>query len=125
MSILLNSPYESVITPKSFVEKRLLPSATIASAGIGAASTTGHLIADLEDGFDAGDVGRAALGYGLDALSLIPGVGAATKGWRIAKTIAKYAPRLIAAVGAVHTLTNGPEIIASIGKINEPSKMTV
>ena len=99
--------------------------ATIASAGIGAASTTGHLIADLEDGFDAGDVGRAALGYGLDALSLIPGVGAATKGWRIAKTVAKYAPRLIAAVGAVHTLTNGPEIIASIGKINEPSKMTV
>ena len=99
--------------------------ATIASAGIGAASTTGHLMADLEDGFDAGDVGRAALGYGLDALSLIPGIGAATKGWRIAKTIAKYAPRLIAAVGAVHTLTNGPEIIASIGKINEPSKMTV
>lgn len=99
--------------------------ATIASAGIGAASTTGHLIADLEDGFDAGDVGRAALGYGLDALSLIPGVGAATKGWRIAKTVAKYAPRLIAAVGAVHTLANGPEIIASIGKINEPSKMTV
>lgn len=99
--------------------------ATIASAGIGAASTTGHLIADLEDGFDAGDVGRAALGYGLDALSLIPGVGAATKGWRIAKTVARYAPRLIAAVGAVHTLTNGPEIIKSIGKINEPSKMTV
>ena len=99
--------------------------ATVASAGIGAAATTSHLYADLEDGFDAGDVGRAALGYGLDALSLVPGVGAATKGWRVAKTVAKYAPKLIAAVGAAHALTNGPEIIASIGKISDPTKMTV
>lgn len=102
-----------------------VPGATIASAGIGAASTTGHLYADLEDGFDMGDVGRAALGYGLDALALIPGVGAVSKGATIAKTVAKYAPKLVAAIGAAHAITNGPEIIASIGKINDPSKMTV
>jgi hypothetical protein len=102
-----------------------VPGATIASAGIGAASTTGHLYADLEDGFDMGDVGRAALGYGLDALALIPGVGAVSKGATIAKTVAKYAPKLVAAIGAAHAITNGPEIIASIGKISDPSKMTV
>jgi len=102
-----------------------VPGATVASTGIGMASTTGHLYADLEDGFDAGDVGRAALGYGLDALSLIPGVGAVSRGAKIAKTVAQYAPKLIAAVGAAHTITNAPEIISSIGKINHPSQMTV
>ena len=102
-----------------------VPGATVASTGIGMASTTGHLYADLEDGFDAGDVGRAALGYGLDALALIPGVGAVSKGAKIAKTVAQYAPKLIAAVGAAHTITNAPEIISSIGKINHPSQMTV
>jgi hypothetical protein len=99
--------------------------ATIASAGIGAAGTTGHLYADQEDGFDLGDVGRAALGYGMDFLSLIPGVGAATKGARIAATLGKYVPRIMAAIGTMHAVSNGPEIIRSLQKIRSDESLTV
>jgi hypothetical protein len=97
-----------------------------AAAITGAAGTTQHLIADIgEDGFDWGDVGRAALGYSLDALGVIPGVSGVTKPIKIAKTLAKYAPRLIATVGTVGTVANAPAIIASLKKLTTDEHLTV
>jgi len=97
-----------------------------ASAITGAAGTTQHFIADMmEDGVDAGDFGRAALGYSLDALGIIPGVSAATKPMKIAKTLARYVPRLIATVGAVGTIANAPAIITSLKKLGSDEHLTV
>jgi hypothetical protein len=97
-----------------------------ASAITGAVGTTQHLAADwAEDGLDWGDVGRAALGYSLDALGVIPGVSGVTKPIKIAKTLAKYAPRLIATVGAIGTVANAPAIVASLKKLTTDEHLTV
>ena len=99
--------------------------ATVASVGIGALGTSGHLYADTEDGFDLGDVGRAALGYGLDALSLIPGMAAVTKTAKVVKNVAKLAPKAMLVIGGMHTLANGKEILGSLQKsITSPKEMT-
>lgn len=99
---------------------------TIVSTGAGAVGTTSHLAADIsEDGLDWGDVGRAALGYGLDALSLIPGVGAATRGARVLNTVAKFAPKIMLAIGGMHALSNGSAIMNSLKKVTSDEKLTV
>lgn len=77
---------------------------SIAAAGVGAAGTTAQLAADIRrDGLDWGDAGNAALGYGLDALSAIPGLGIGAKGAKVFNTIkrsAKYLLPGLAAIGA-------------------------
>lgn len=97
-----------------------------ASAITGAAGTTQHLLADIgEDGFDLGDIGRAALGYSLDALGIIPGVAAVSKPAKIAKTLSKFVPRLVAVVGAVGTAANAPAIIKSLNKLTTDEHLSV
>ena len=64
-----------------------------AAAATGAISTTSQLIGDIKrDGFQAKDLGWAALGYGLDAISLVPLAGVAAQAAKAAPKLAKAAP---------------------------------
>lgn len=70
---------------------------TAASAALGVGSTIGNFTADLAD--ESVRVGSAFLnagaGLGMDLVGLIPGLGAAGKGSKIAKNLLKVAPKLI------------------------------
>lgn len=70
---------------------------TIASAGLGVGSTLANFGADMKDGFQLRDLGNLGLGLGMDAVGLIPGLGAAGKGSKILKNLLKVAPKLMAA----------------------------
>lgn len=69
---------------------------TAASAVLGVGSTIGNFTADLAD--DSVGIGsaflNAGLGLGMDAVGLIPGLGAAGKGSKILKNLLKVAPKL-------------------------------
>lgn len=57
-------------------------------AVLGAAGTTASLVSDVQrDGFQWEDAGGAALGYGMDIASAVPGLGIGVKTGKIAKTI--------------------------------------
>lgn len=70
---------------------------TVASAGLGVGSTLANFTADMKDGFQWGDLGNLGLGVGMDAVGLIPGLGAAGKGSKILKNLLKVAPKLMTA----------------------------
>lgn len=70
---------------------------TIASAGLGVGSTLANFGADMKDGFQLRDLGNPGLGLGMDAVGLIPGLGAAGKGSKILKNLLKVAPKLMTA----------------------------
>lgn len=70
---------------------------TIASAGLGVGSTLANFGADMRDGFQLRDLGNLSLGLGMDAVGLIPGLGAAGKGNKILKNLLKVAPKLMTA----------------------------
>ena len=72
---------------------------TPASTITGLVGTGANFIADLEDGFQWSDAGRAAANLGLDVVSLVPGLGIASSGSKVAKNLIKWAPRLLAAWG--------------------------
>lgn len=95
-------------------------------AGIGAAGTTSHLIGDIkEDGFQWSDVGRAAVGYGLDLLGIIPGAGV-TKLGKVSNGILKVAPKLAAIVAGSATVMNAGPILKSLKKATtDTSNMTI
>lgn len=99
---------------------------TAISAVAGLGSTAANLGADLSDGtmstWDA--FKNAGINVGFDALGLFGGVG---KGGKIAKTLVRYVPRILAAIGTVQGLKNAPEITASFKKLtnNGFSSLTV
>jgi len=70
---------------------------SLASAAVGAASTTGNLALDLADdsvtGWEAAK--NAAFGYGMDLMGAIPVFGATSKMAKIAKTAAKLANKVM------------------------------
>lgn len=99
---------------------------TAISATAGLGSTIANLGADLSDGtmstWDA--FKNAGTNVGFDVLGLFGGVG---KGGKIAKTLVRYVPRILAAIGTVQGLKNAPEITASFKKLtnNGFSSLTV
>ena len=99
---------------------------SIVGAGVGAAGTTSHLIGDIkEDGFQWSDVGRAAVGYGLDLIGLLPGAGV-TKLGKISNGILKIAPKLAAIVAGSATVMNAGPILKSLKKATtDTSNMTI
>lgn len=88
---------------------------TVISAVAGLGSTTANLGADLSDGtmstWDA--IKNAGINVGFDALGLFGGVG---KGGKITKTLLRYTPRILAAIGTIQGVKNAPEITASFKK---------
>lgn len=99
---------------------------TAISAVAGLGSTAANLGADLSDGtmstWDA--FKNAGINVGFDALGLFGGVG---KGGKIAKTLVRYVPRILATIGTVQGLKNAHEITASFKKLtnNGFSSLTV
>lgn len=110
----------------SFSGAATMGTGSIVGAGIGAAGTTSHLIGDIkEDGFQWSDVGRAAVGYGLDLIGLLPGAGV-TKLGKVSNGILKIAPKLAAIVAGSATVMNAGPILKSLKKATtDTSNMTI
>ena len=89
---------------------------TAASAALGLGSTAANLGADLSDGtmstWDA--IKNAGVNVGFDALGLFGGVG---KGGKIAKTVLRYAHRVLTVLGTLEGVKNAPQITASFKKL--------
>jgi hypothetical protein len=69
-------------------------------------------------------LGNNAVSYGLDALSLIPFARAA-KIPKTIKTIAGFAPKLMAIISTAQGISNAPEITKSLSKLNSSESLTV
>lgn len=104
-----------------------IPGANVVSTATGVGSSLTNFIADVvEDGFQAKDAWNLATNVGMDFLGMIPVAGGGVKGAKLVKSIAKYAPRIMTAIGAASTLMNGTQIIASFDKLlKKPSELTV
>jgi hypothetical protein len=71
------------------------------AAGLGAAGTLTQLGADYsKHGFKWGDAGAAALGLGLDATAILPGLGVLSEGAKIGKNLARVSRVLVPAMTA-------------------------
>lgn len=98
---------------------------SVASAGIGMASTAANQAADMAEGMGfLESLGNNAVSYGLDALSLIPFARAA-KIPKTIKAIAGFAPKLMAIISTAQGISNAPEITKSLSKLNSPESLTV
>ena len=97
-----------------------------AAAGLGAAATTSGLYSAISKGEDTWSaIGNAALGYGLDALSLIPYAGTLASTAKVGKVISKSA-KALKTLGYIATAAGLKELSVTISKaINDPSSMTV
>lgn len=98
---------------------------SVASAGIGMASTAANQAADMAEGMGfLESLGNNAVSYGLDALSLIPFARAA-KIPKTIKAIAGFAPKLMAVISTAQGISNAPEITKSLSKLNSSESLTV
>lgn len=96
-----------------------------ASALIGATATAQNQAADMAEGQGFWEsLGNNALGYGMDALSVIPFVRGITGTGRIVKTASKLAPHIITAIGAISALKNKDAYLNSWHKVtSNPSQL--
>lgn len=96
-----------------------------ASALVGAAATAQNQAADMAEGQGFWEsLGNNALGYGMDALSVIPFVRGITGTGRIVKTASKLAPHIITALGAISALKNKDAYLNSWNKVtSNPSQL--
>ena len=86
-----------------------------ASVATGLGSTALNFAADLNDGtmstWDA--IKNVGMNAGFDVLGAFGGVG---KGGKITKTLLRYTPRILTAIGTIQGVKNAPEITASFKK---------
>lgn len=96
-----------------------------ASALVGAVATAQNQAADRAEGQGFWEsLGNNALGYGMDALSVIPFVRGITGTGRIVKTASKLAPHIITALGAISALKNKDAYLNSWHKVtSNPSQL--
>ena len=91
---------------------------TVASGVTGLASTFTNFGADwAEDGLDSQDWKNFATNLGLDLVGLLPGVGAAGKAGKIAKTLGKTLPKVIGLLSTMSVVQQSPEILESFKKL--------
>lgn len=98
---------------------------SVASAGIGAASTAANQAADMMEGqgfFQS--LGNNMGSYVLDVLSLIPFAKAA-KVPKIIKNVSRFAPLMTTALATYQGLSNGGEYINTWNKIKKGESLTV
>lgn len=95
------------------------------SALIGAVATAQNQAADKAEGQGFWEsLGNNALGYGMDALSVIPFVRGITGTGRIVQTASKLAPHIITALGAMSALKNKDAYLGSWKKMtSNPSQL--
>lgn len=96
------------------------------SAISGAISTGMNQAADMAEGQGFWEsLGNNALGYGMDALSVIPFVRGITGTGRVIAKAAKLAPHIITALGAISVLKNKDAYIGSWKKMTSaPNQLT-
>lgn len=98
---------------------------SVASAGIGAASTAANQAADMMEGqgfFQS--LGNNMGSYALDVLSLIPFAKAA-KVPKIIKNVSRFAPLMTTALATYQGLSNGGEYINTWNKVKKGESLTV
>lgn len=98
---------------------------SVASAGIGAASTAANQAADMMEGqgfFQS--LGNNIGSYALDVLSLIPFAKAA-KVPKIIKNVSRFAPLMTTALATYQGLSNGGEYINTWNKLKKGESLTV
>ena len=84
------------------------------SAGVGAAGSVTGFGADIaRDGLDWGDVGNLALNLGLDAATLLPGIGTGAKATKVAKAL-KKSKALAKAIKYASMTLSGSSAIAGL-----------
>lgn len=93
---------------------------SVASAGIGAASTAANQAADMMEGQGFQSLGNNVGSYALDALSLIPFAKAA-KVPKIIKNVSRFAPLMTTALATYQGLSNGGEYINTWNKVRKES----
>lgn len=95
------------------------------SALIGAVATAQNQAADKAEGQGFWEsLGNNALGYGMDALSVIPFVRGITGTGKIVKTASKLAPHIITVLGAMSALKNKDAYLGSWKKMtSNPSQL--
>lgn len=95
------------------------------SAAIGAASTAANQTADMMEGQGFWkSLGNNAVGYGMDALSLIPFAKAA-KVPRMVKTVSRFAPQVISALGVMEGIHNSDQYIKTFEKAARGESLNV
>ncbi len=95
---------------------------SLGAAGLGAAGTTANWRANYDrHGFQWGDVGSAALGYGLDALTAIPGLGIVSDSGKVIKGL-RSASKLL---GTAFAGIGAYEGIKSLAKLDDPTSMSI
>lgn len=98
---------------------------SVASAGIGAASTAANQAADMMEGQSFGQaLWNNAGSYVLDAISLIPFAKAA-KVPRMIKNVGRFAPLMTTALATYQGLSNGREYLDSWSKAKNGESLTV
>lgn len=98
---------------------------SVASAGIGAASTAANQAADMMEGQSFGQaLWNNAGSYILDAISLIPFAKAA-KVPRMIKNVGRFAPLMTTALATYQGLSNGREYLDSWNKAKNGESLTV
>ena len=98
---------------------------SVASAGIGAASTAANQAADMMEGQSFGQaLWNNAGSYVLDAISLIPFAKAA-KVPKMIKSVGRFAPLMTTTLAAYQGLSNGGEYIDSWNKVKNGESLTV
>lgn len=98
---------------------------SVASAGIGAASTAANQAADMMEGQSFGQaLWNNAGSYVLDAISLIPFAKAA-KVPKMIKSVSRFAPLMTTTLAAYQGLSNGGEYIDSWNKVKNGESLTV
>lgn len=98
---------------------------SVASAGLGAASTAANQAADMMEGqgfFQS--LGNNIGSYALDALSLIPFAKAA-KVPKIIKNVSRFAPLMTTALATYQGLSNSQEYINSWNKVKNGESLSV
>lgn len=98
---------------------------SVASAGLGAASTAANQAADMMEGQSFGQaLWNNAGSYVLDAISLIPFAKAA-KVPRMIKNVGRFAPLMTTALATYQGLSNGREYLDSWNKAKNGKSLTV
>lgn len=99
---------------------------SVPAAISGMASTTSQLIGDIKrDGFQFRDAAGAAMGYGLDAATFIPGFGELAQGAKLSKKIAKYAPYILKTFGGIMSGLGMTSALPTIEKATRGEKLTM
>jgi hypothetical protein len=99
---------------------------TAASAVLGLGSTATNFGADISDGVGLwGATKNAGFGLAADVMGLIPGLGGAGKGAKIARNLMWAVPKMMQWVNTFNGLSNAGEIKNSIVKLTSPSSMTL